>query len=299
MALVTTSTLNAITTEFDALFNQVYNESEVLYPKFSMTVKSNTATSVHSWMLNIPGVREWIGPRFIHDVKGEGYSLTNKTWENTLKLKKSDIEDEQVGLLRPSVQMLGYNAKVHPDQLAVDLLKTNGTCYDGQNFFDTDHSWQGRTVSNTEALALDATNFATVKAKLRKQVGLSGTQGEPALIRNATYQLVVSPDLETTAQKIVEAEFDNFGATNVNKGRAELIVLDDLSDGTYDNYWFVFVSNSPIKPLLFQERTGDELVSLTSPTDENVFMRREFLYGWERRYVMGYGLWQLAYRCTA
>lgn len=296
MALVSASALSAITTEFDAIFNDVYKETPVLHPKFSMPVKSNTATSVHSWMLNIPGVREWVGPRHIHDVKGEGYSLTNKTWENTLSLKKSDIEDDQVGLLRPAVQMLAYNAKAHPDQLAVDLLKDNGTCYDGSAFFAS-RSWQGRTVTNTGALSLDAANFETTKAALRKICGQSGASGQAALVRNLTYQIVVGPDLESTAARIVDAEFDNFGATNINKGRAELIVLDDLVDA-YAGYWFVFVANSPVKPLLFQERTGDVLTSLTDPADENVFMRREYLYGWERRYAMGYGLWQLAFRQT-
>lgn len=297
MALVTSTALAAITTEFDTIFNDVYKEAEVLYPKLAMTVKSNTATSVHAWMERIKGVREWIGPRYLEDVSAVGYSLTNKTWENTLRIKKSDVEDDAVGLLLPAVQLLASTAKAHPDQLAVALLKDNTACYDGASFFAS-HTWGGRTVSNTDSLALDATNFSTVKARLRKQVGLSGTNGEAKLISNPTFTLVVSPDLEDTARTIVEAPFNNFGGTNIQNAKAELIVLDDLSDGTYDNYWFMFVNNSPIKPLMFQERTGDELTSLTDPSDENVFMRREFVYGWERRYVMGYGLWQLAYRST-
>lgn len=296
MAAVNTTALASIFTEFDTRFNSVYNATEVDYTKFSMTVKSNTATMVHSWMEQIPGVREWIGPRHINDVKAVGYSLTNQEWENTLSLKKKDVEDDTVGLYAPRVDMLAYNAKTHPDVLHVDLLKNNGLCYDGASFFGS-HTWRGSTVSNSDNLALDATNFETTKAALRKIVGKTGPNNEAPLLRKLTFQLVVGPDLEATAQRIVEAEFDNFGASNVNKGRAELIVLDDLVD-TYANYWFVLVSNAPVKPLIFQERTGDELTSLTDPTDENVFMRREFLYGWERRYTAGYGLWQLAFRQT-
>lgn len=296
MAAVTTTALNAIFTEFDTLFNSMYKDTPVLYTKYAMTVRSNSAVMVHSWMEQFPGVREWVGPRHIQDVKAVGYSLTNQTWENTISLKKSDVEDDTVGLYAPRVQMLGYNAKTHPDTLVIDLMKDNGNCYDGSAFFGS-HTWRGETVTNTGALALDATNFEATKASLRKIVGKTGPNNEAPLLRNLTFQLVVGPDLEAAAQKIVEAEFDNFGATNTNKGRAELIVLDDLT-GTYANYWFVLVSNAPIKPFIFQERTGDELVSLTDPTDENVFMRREYLYGWERRYTAGYGLWQLAYRQT-
>lgn len=297
MGAVNASVLSAIRTEFDTRFNTIYKETPVMYPKFSMTIKSNTATMVHSWLEQFPGVREWVGPRHIQDIQAVGYSLANKTWENTIALLKSDVEDDQVGLYAPRVDMLGYNAKTHPDVLHVNLLKDNGTCYDGKAFFAADHSWRGESVANTGALALDATNFETTKAALRKIVGRTGSENEAPLLRNLTFQLVVGPDLEATAQRIVEAEFDNFGATNVNKGRAELIVLDDLV-GSYANYWFVLVSNAPIKPLIFQERTGPELTSLTDPTDESVFMRREFLYGYERRYTAGYGLWQLAYRQT-
>lgn len=296
MAGILSTALDAITTEFDALFNDIYTDTPVQYTKYAMTVKSNGSVMVHAYMEQTPGVREWTGARHIHDVSAVGYAITNKTWENTVAMKKADIEDDQVGVYAPMIRMLGYNAKTHPDVLVTDLMKNNGTCYDGASFFGN-HTWRGETVTNTGALALDATNFEKTKAALRKLVATSGPNNEAPLLRNLTFQLVVGPDLEAAAQKIVEAEFDNFGATNVNKGRAELIVLDDLT-GTYANYWFVFISNAPIKPFIFQERTGDELVSLTDPRDENVFMRREFLYGWERRYNAGYGFWQLAYRQT-
>jgi phage major head subunit gpT-like protein len=263
MGLVLSTALDAIKTEFDAIFNDVYKDTEVMYPKIAMTVKSNTATSVHGWMERIKGVREWIGPRNLEDASGVGYSLTNQTWENTIQLKKSDVEDDQVGLLRPAVQLLGSSAKAHPDQLAVKLLKDNGLCYDGIAFFGT-HTWGGRSVENTGNLALDPTNFSTVKTKLRKQVGLSGTSGEARLISNPTFQLVVSPDLEDTARAIVEAPFANFGATNIFNGKAEVIVLDDLSDGTQHRL-SVAMPREAWRRLLASERDSSDNCIIATP----------------------------------
>lgn len=297
MAAVNHSTLSAITTEFDVRFNAQYGSTPPIYPAFAVTIPSNTAIQVHAWLESIPGVREWVGPRHLHDVKGVGYSLTNQKWEGSLALKRTDIEDDQIGLYGPQVDMLAYNAAVHPDILFTNLLKDNGLCYDGQNFFDTDHSWRGSTVVNTGSLALDETNLnATIQA-LIENVATVGGKNEAPLIFNPKFQLVHGPALRAKVQELVKSEFNNFGANNINFQIAEPILIPNLT-GAYANYWFVLISNAPVKPFIFQPRTEGELTSITSPTSESVFALDEFQYGWRRRYAAGYGLWQLAYRQT-
>lgn len=58
--------------------------------------------------------------------------------------------------------------------------------------------------------------------------------------------------------------------------------------------WYLLCVSRAIKPLIFQQRKAPRFTSLTSPTDANVFMRAEYLYGVESRCNVGYGLWQLA-----
>lgn len=59
--------------------------------------------------------------------------------------------------------------------------------------------------------------------------------------------------------------------------------------------WFLLDTTKPIKPLIFQKRRNYEMVSMDNPTDENVFMRKEYVYGVDARVNAGLGLWQLAY----
>lgn len=298
MAGVTTSTLSGITTAWDTSFNKIYKETPVIYPAFAMEVSSNTAVLVHAWLDSIPGIREWVGARHIHDVKGVGYSLTNQKWEGTIALKIDDIDDDVTGLYAPRVNMLAYNAKVHPDILFVDLLKNNGLCYDGQNFFDTDHEWRGNTgISNTDNLALDAANLNTVLQKLIENVATTGANNEAPLLFNPQFQIVHGPALRATVQELVKAERNNFGATNINYQIAEPILIPNLT-GAYANYWYVLISNAPVKPFIFQKRTDGELISVTDKQNESVFMLDEYKWGWKRRYAAGYGLWQLAFRST-
>lgn len=59
--------------------------------------------------------------------------------------------------------------------------------------------------------------------------------------------------------------------------------------------WYLLDATRVIKPLILQKRKPAEFVSLDRPTDENVFMRKKFVYGVDCRDNAGFGLWQLAY----
>lgn len=59
--------------------------------------------------------------------------------------------------------------------------------------------------------------------------------------------------------------------------------------------WFLLDCSRSIKPLIFQERMPYKLTSLDKDSDQNVFMRKEYIYGVEARVNAGLGLWQMAY----
>lgn len=62
--------------------------------------------------------------------------------------------------------------------------------------------------------------------------------------------------------------------------------------------WYLLCTRRPIRPLIFQRRKPYALRRMDRPDDENVFMRAEYLYGVDARVNVGFGLWQLAVRCT-
>ncbi|MCE5334265.1 MAG: Mu-like prophage major head subunit gpT family protein [Desulfobacteraceae bacterium] len=63
--------------------------------------------------------------------------------------------------------------------------------------------------------------------------------------------------------------------------------------------WYLLDLSRPIKPIILQIRKAPEFVALDRPDDENVFMRKKYLYGVDDRKNVGYGLWQLAYGSKA
>lgn len=216
--VVNQAALAAVYKTFNTIFNEQLNITVPLWKRVAMEVPSTGASVDYKWLGSFPMLREWIGERVIKNLSAFEYNVKNKNFEATIELDRNDVEDDNVGVYRPSIQALGENAVLHPDTLIFsDLLKNGFTKvgYDGQFFFDTDHPVGGVSVANTD-----------------------GGAGTP---------------------------------------------------------WFLLDVGKVIKPLVFQSRRKPEFIAKDNPNDENVFMRRKFLYGVDYRGNAGYALWQLAW----
>lgn len=133
--------LNIITNEFKKDFSSGLALTKQQYSKIAMLVSSNTAVTTYGFLGHFPKMREWIGERQINRMQAQGAIIENKLYESTVGIKRADIEDDQVGLYRSVVKHAGQSAAELPDDLVFALLKKGKEtlCYDGQNFFDTDH----------------------------------------------------------------------------------------------------------------------------------------------------------------
>lgn len=67
------------------------------------------------------------------------------------------------------------------------------------------------------------------------------------------------------------------------------------TDGGAGTPWYLMDLSRVLKPIIFQERKKPQFVAKTSATDDNVFNRKEYVYGVDLRDNVGYGLWQLAW----
>ncbi|MGR5271356.1 Mu-like prophage major head subunit gpT family protein [Vibrio sp. 2-1(7)] len=133
-----------------------------LWPKIATLVPSTTSVETYAWLGEFSRLREWIGERQINRMKSHGYTLPNKKFEATEGIPRDYVEDDTYGVLMPKFQDMGYAAATHPDEMLFALLLAgfDNLCYDGQNFFDTDHpvgdEGQEQSVSNMQAGAGDA-----------------------------------------------------------------------------------------------------------------------------------------------
>ncbi|HEV2501612.1 MAG TPA: Mu-like prophage major head subunit gpT family protein [Mesorhizobium sp.] len=138
---INASTLRAVFTGLSTAFNVRLAATATMYSTVAMTVTSSTAANEYPRLDDLPGIREWVGDRFIHNLSAQTYLIRNKEFEGTIGIKRSAIEDDQFGFYTPIAAQMGQNAAEFPDQLVWPLLKKGDAtlCYDGQNFFDNDH----------------------------------------------------------------------------------------------------------------------------------------------------------------
>lgn len=154
--IINRANLSNAFTGFKAAFQQQFDGAQIDYDQIVMEVMSTTAVEEYGWLGSTTRFREWIGDRVLQALKQHDYSIKNKSFENTVAVPREAYEDDQYGIYAPLMAQLGQDAKEHPAELVYNLLKEGFTtkCYDGQNYFDSDHpvldaAGEETSVSNT------------------------------------------------------------------------------------------------------------------------------------------------------
>ncbi|WP_026782780.1 Mu-like prophage major head subunit gpT family protein [Pleomorphomonas koreensis] len=155
--IINRQNLDFIFTGFNGAFSQGFADAKPAWSTVAMRVPSSAQDEVYGWLNQIPGMREWIGPRIINSISANGYTIGNRSFENTIGVQREKIEDDKYGVFAPLMQEMGRAAAVHPDELVFSTLGAGFAteCFDGQYFFDTDHpvmkDGEETSVSNMQA----------------------------------------------------------------------------------------------------------------------------------------------------
>lgn len=294
--LVTRDFLEATFTGFQSLFNKSFSAAEPLYPKIATVVDSSSDKESYNWLGSVPALREWTDERIPGALRTHEYEIPNRKYEATIEVDRETFEDDRLSQIKPRIEELAVRAATHPDELAIELLN-NGfstACYDGQYFFDNDHS-EGDSGSQSNVLST-ALSADELEAAVTAMMQFKDDQGKPLGVMPDT--LLVGPDNYFTAREILNSvSIVVAGASDVEKpsgnplsGMLDLLVSPHVDSGK----WFVLSTTNPVRPLLMQWRIKPEFTAVTDPSDEYVFSTDVFKYGVRSRLGAGYGLWYLA-----
>lgn len=290
--IVNQANLHGLTMGYSTAFNRSFDITQSNYQNVATVVPSSTGEQDYKWLGQMPGMREWIGEREIQALAAYDYSIKNKKFEMTLGVPRDDIEDDKYGVYTPLFTSMGEAAALHPDEMVFGVMMNgfNEKCYDGLSFFNEAHKVGWKTYSNRSNEKLSRESYMKARSAI---MSIRGDQGKS--LKLVPDLLVVSPAEEEMARLILEADQID-GTTNVLKGTAKILVEPTLAE--HPHYWFLLCTNRFLKPFIYQLRQKIKFVSLTKDTDENVFMRDEYLYGADGRSNAGYGFWQMAYGST-
>ena len=281
---ITAATLDAIFKAFQTKFNEAQKAAQsrafpndLLPEDIAISFAGGGSATQHSWLEQIKGIHEWVGERVLNNAKLGKLTVVNRDFENTIKVSRNEIEDDQYGVYSPLIGMMGADAENLWKKLAIEALIGNGEWADGNPFFCSGRVLGESTFTNAVTTALSKTAIETAIAAMRAWT-LYG--GEPGEVRPDV--LLVGPSLEATAKQICEADLVSDGTTtvsNVSPAKALKVRVCQSLVGSHANEWYVLGDKNGVKAVGIQKRKLPELTRLDAPTDANVFMTNDFLYG--------------------
>lgn len=302
--LINKSSIQSIFIGLKTVFDKAFQEAPAQWQQTAMLVPSTAGQNDYAWLSNYPRMRKWVGEKYFKVLSAFKYSIVNDDFEVSVRVKRNDIEDDQLSIYTNHAQMAGFSARQLPDEIVAEL-KNNAfinKCYDGQPFYDTAHpvtnsDGVGSTVSNKLTVALSAATTAAAAASFGAArlaiLSFKDEEGRPLSLMPDV--LEVPPALETTANTLMLSDKLVDNSPNPYKGMARVLVNPRL---TSDTAWFLHVTNMPFKPFIYQERKAPVFVSQTDMQADHVFNLAVYAFGAEARAAGGYGFWHMSVGST-
>ena len=138
---ITFPALASINDAVNTAYNTQLFQAPRVFDRFTYDAKSTGRQEIYPMMALLPGLREWIGDRVVNSLSAQSFAIRNKTFEETIGIRREDVEDDQFGILTGIAKQLGQDAANLADRLVASLMKNgaNAVSLDGQNFFDVAH----------------------------------------------------------------------------------------------------------------------------------------------------------------
>ncbi|MDQ2084649.1 Mu-like prophage major head subunit gpT family protein [Xanthobacteraceae bacterium Astr-EGSB] len=157
-----------------------------------------------------------------------------------------------------------------------------------QNLMEYDYSIKNKPFELTIGVDRDDVEDDTLGtyAPLFEEMGLS-TRAHPDLLTFALLKAGFA-----TACYDGQFYFDTDHPVLDENGAVQSVANTDGGAGTP---WYLLCTKRALKPLIFQRRKAPQFVAKDRPEDDNVFDKKEFRYGVDARYNVGFGFWQFAW----
>ena len=274
---------------------------------------SDQASETYNFLGQSPAMRLWVGGRQAKGFTGQGVTIVNSHYEATIEVQKKDARRDKTPQINARVQEFYARAQTHWTSLVSTLLLNapSTACYDGQFFFDTDHSeGDSGTQDNditVDISALPAAVHGVVTAPSVEEMQQSILKGiaqilsfkddraEPMNENARRFVVVVPVALYLTAVAAVSTLVTAALQQNLNPNLIAGLTVDVQMNArlTWTDSFAVFRTDSPIKAFIRQTEQEVELKAKAEGS-EFEFDNDAWQFGIDAWRGVGYGYWQRA-----
>lgn len=275
----------------------------------AMRMQSDQAIETYAWLADSPAMREFIAGRSPKELKENSFTITNKDYETSIRIQSKDMRRDKLNMIQMRVNQLTSRALDHPAKLLSSLIIAgeSTTCYDGQFFFDTDHS-EGSSGTQTNDIGASAASAtaptadeysAAIIGGIQAMVGFKDAAGEPINQSARNFVAMVPVSHMGSALKAVTGLLGTAGVS------ATLPALSGYFDVrvvpnprlTWTTKFALFRADEAAKPFILQEESIPDVVALGDGSEYEQ-LNKEQLYGIDWTGNVGYAWWQHAVLTT-
>jgi len=279
--------------------------------KVSMLFTSDQESEEYKWLGMVPQMREWVGGRQAKGFRENGITIKNKDYEATLEVLLKEIRRDKTGQVKVRINELARRAVSHWASLLTTLM-INGestTCYDGQYFFDTDHS-EGDSGTQSNDLNIDISALpvavhgsTTLPSPEEMQqcilkaiaaiLGMKDDQGEPFNEDANEFLVMVPTSLWIPARAAVAMPRKGYGESSQIDATEFRILVANNARLTWTNKFAVYRTDAEVKPFIRQEEEPLQIAAIAEGS-ELEFQEAKHHYGISASRNVGYGYFQEA-----
>lgn len=298
----------AIIGEFYAALEQ--NIGNTWIPGVSNIFESNQESETYKFLGMTPAMREWIGGRQAKGFRENGITIANKKFEATLEVLVDEIRRDKTGQVMMRVRELAQRTNAHWAKLLSTLIigGESAVCYDGQYFFDTDHS-EGDSGTQSNDVTYDATTTTAPTAgemesailqSVEALLGFKDDQGEPMNEDAMEFSIMVPVPFMKSAAAAIGSEIIVDSSTSRTNTILTMGSIGGFRFGisvnprlTWTTKFATFRTDCESKALIRQEEEGVTIAAIAEGS-ELEFKEDKHEYGVKAIRNVGYGLWQRA-----
>lgn len=274
---------------------------------------SDQAMEEYAWLGQTPAMREWVGGRNAKGMSEKSMQIRNKHYEATIDILVRHLRRDHSGQALTRIREMARRSNSHWASLLSTLILNGAstTCYDGQYFFDTDHS-EGDSGTQSNDLTIDISGLPVATAgtttapspaemqlciaqAIAAIVGFVDDQGEP-MNEDATDFLVMGPvslmqSMYTAVSTIGQVAETQTAMEGLRKGGFNISAIANPRLSTWTLNFAVFRTDSELKSFIRQEEMGVDL-KVKGEGSEYEFDNDAHQYGIDSWRNVGYGMWQ-------
>jgi phage major head subunit gpT-like protein len=260
----------------------------------------------------MPALREWIGPKRFDSVRLSTFSVAMKSYEKSFEIPRRKLVGMTIPALEKRIQTWLNNFTMIYDKLAIALIVSNPTCYDGVALASASHprGAAGATQSNITTSAFSVANHKAIVSAMQSLTDENGEPFEisPNLIvcgpktlssvlevtKSTTRLAAVDNSGAESGTRVAAATIDNvFAGAELYGGGSMFVICSKRLIGTYDDYVLYLDTTKGCKPVIGFRKRAPEVTSMTDMTSPDRFKRDVYQWSVEVDIVFAPGAWQV------